>query len=157
MTPKLLAGCALALTLAAASATPAADERDVFDTAVALKEHTIFLVALQEAGLTDALRGKGPVTVFAPTDAAFKKLGDETIRALVRDKERLKALAAAHLVRGKQLFAKDLAALAGKAVNGLPVSTKGGLTIGGAKVTKPDLACSNGVIHVIDAVLIPAK
>jgi len=152
------ASFAVLVGLIAATATRAADEdASVADTLVASKEHTALLTALKEAGLFAALGGKGSVTLFAPTDAAFKKLGDDTLMKMAADKDYLKRLVAGHVVTGKALSAKDLAALDGRELNGFKVSAKDGLKIGDAKVTKRDVRCGNGVVHVIDAVLVPAK
>ena len=147
----------LALTLAAAASAGPADEADVVDAAVASKDHTTLVTALKEAGLVETLKGKGPFTVFAPTDAAFKKLGDDKVQAVLKDKELLRKILLAHVVAGKAVCAKDAAGLDGAEVNGFAGRPKGGVTIGDAKVVKADLKCSNGVIHVIDTVLIPAK
>jgi uncharacterized surface protein with fasciclin (FAS1) repeats len=158
MKSKLVAACVLALLPAFVPAAPAADEKDVIDTAVALKEHTILLTALSETGLLDTLKGKGPVTVFAPTDAAFKKLSDDQLRAIVKEPKLLEKIVRAHLVAGKEVASTDLTALNGKELNGFKVAaTRDGITVGGAKVTRADVRCSNGVIHVLDAVLVPAN
>jgi len=157
MQAKFFAGCALALTLVYASSAQSADEKDIVGIAVGSKDFTILVTALKEAGLVDTLKGKGPFTVFAPTDAAFKKLGDEKLKAVVADKELLKKILLAHVVVDKAVYAKDVAALNGEEVNGFKISTKDGVHIGDAKVTKTDIKASNGVIHVIDTVLIPAK
>jgi len=157
MQAKLFAGCALALTLVYASSSVAADEKDIVDIAVGSKDFTILVTALKEAGLVETLKGKGPFTVFAPTDEAFKKLGDEKLKAVIADKELLKKILLAHVVVGKTVYAKDVGDLDGKEVNGFTISTKDGVKIGDAKVTKTDIKASNGVIHVIDTVLIPTK
>ena len=155
MQAKFFAGCALALTLVYASSAQSADEKDIVGIAVGSKDFTILVTALKEAGLVDTLKGKGPFTVFAPTDAAFKKLGDEKLKAVVADKELLKKILLAHVVVDKAVYAKDVAALNGEEVNGFKISTKDGVHIGDAKVTKTDIKASNGVIHVIDTVLMP--
>ena len=109
-------------------------------------------------GLAKTLEGKGPFTVFAPTDAAFKKLGDDKIKEVVANKELLTKILLAHVVQGKAVYAKDVVKLDGKEVNGFKIAAgSGGVSIGDAKVTKADLKASNGVIHVIDTVLIPTK
>jgi uncharacterized surface protein with fasciclin (FAS1) repeats len=157
MKAKLFAGCALALTLVYASSATSADEKDIVGIAAGSKDFTILVTALKEAGLVDTLKEKGPFTVFAPTDAAFKKIGDEKLQAVIKDKELLKKILLAHVVVGKAVYAKDVVALDGKEVNGFTISTKDGVHIGDAKVTTADIKASNGVIHVIDTVLIPAK
>jgi uncharacterized surface protein with fasciclin (FAS1) repeats len=160
MKAKLFAGCALALLLAVAS-NAAADEKDaktIAEIVAGSKDHTILLTAVKEAGLVDTLKGKGPFTVFAPTDEAFKKLGDEKIKAVVADKELLKKILLAHVITDKAVMAKDAAAMDGKEVNGFKIAAKGSdVMIGGAKVTKADIKASNGVVHVIDTVLVPSK
>ena len=158
MKARLFAAGACALLLAVAALTSAADEKDVVDTVASSKDHTILVTAVKEAGLVDVLKGKGPFTVFAPTDAAFKKLGDDKLKEVVKDRALLKAILLAHVVQGKAVYAKDVIGLDGKEVNGFRVSAgAGGVTIGDAKVTKADLKASNGVIHVIDTVLIPKQ
>ena len=160
MTAKLLAGSALALVLAFGSTTTARDDhdKDIVDLAVGSKDHTILVKAVKAAGLVETLKGKGPFTVFAPTDEAFKKLGQEKLEAVVKDKELLKKVLLAHVVPGKEVTAADAAKLDGKKVNGFTVKAEDGkVTIGDAKVTKADLKASNGVVHVIDTVLVPMK
>jgi uncharacterized surface protein with fasciclin (FAS1) repeats len=157
MKAKLIAGSALALVLAVGSTAAQADPKDVVEVVLASKDHTVLATAVKEAGLVEALKGAGPFTVFAPTDAAFKKLGDDKVRAVVQDKELLKKILLAHVVQGKAVYAKDAAALDGKEVNGFMVAAKDGVRIGDAKVTKADLKAGNGVVHVIDTVLIPKQ
>ncbi|MBX9628545.1 MAG: fasciclin domain-containing protein [Gemmataceae bacterium] len=159
MKAKLLAGSALALLVAFGSATSARDdEKDIVDIAVASKDHTILVKAVKEAGLVETLKGKGPFTVFAPTDEAFKKLGKEKLEAVVADKELLKKVLLAHVIVGKEATAADAAKMSGKKVNGFEIKAEDGkVMIGDAKVTKADIKASNGVIHVIDTVLVPAK
>ncbi len=158
MKAKLFTVVACALTLVLAAPTPAADDKDVVDTAAGSKDHTIFVTAVKDAGLVDERKGKGPFTCFAPTDTAFKKLGDDKIKDVIKNKELLKTILLAHVVSAKAIYAKDLAGLNGQEVNGFKVTVSGAdVKIGDAKVTKADIKASNGVIHVIDAVLIPKK
>jgi uncharacterized surface protein with fasciclin (FAS1) repeats len=159
MKAKLLAGAALALLVGFGSSTAARDDdKDIVDIAVGSKDHTILVKAVKEAGLVETLKGKGPFTVFAPTDEAFKKLGKDKLEAVVQDKELLKKVLLAHVVKDKAVTADDAARLDGKEVNGFKVRAKDGkVTIGEARVTKADVKASNGVIHVIDTVLVPAK
>jgi uncharacterized surface protein with fasciclin (FAS1) repeats len=158
MKAKLFAAFACALLLVVAAPTTAADDKDIVDIAVGSKDHTILVTAVKEAGLVDVLKGKGPFTVFAPTDAAFKKLGDDKLKEVVKNKELLKTILLAHVVQGKAVYAKDVVGLDGKEVNGFKIAANtGGVTIGDAKVTKTDIKASNGVIHVIDTVLIPKQ
>ncbi|MFO0798724.1 MAG: fasciclin domain-containing protein [Gemmataceae bacterium] len=150
--------CALVLVLFVGAPTPAAEDKDIVALAVGSKDHTILVTAVKAAGLVDVLKGKGPFTVFAPTDAAFKKLGDEKIKAVVGDKALLTKILLAHVVQGKAVYAADAIKLDGKEVNGFKIAAgSGGVSIGDAKVTKADLKVSNGVIHVIDTVLIPKE
>ncbi|HEU0123571.1 MAG TPA: fasciclin domain-containing protein [Bryobacteraceae bacterium] len=148
-----LAGIAgLGLSLAA----PAAD---IVDTAVAAKFNTL-VAAVKAAGLVDTLKGAGPFTVFAPTDAAFAKLPAGTLESLLKpeNKAKLQAILTYHVVAGK-VMAKDAMKLStAKTVEGhtLAIQAKGGtVMINNATVTKADVKASNGVIHVIDTVLLP--
>lgn len=153
---KLLAAAALALFTATVAVRADDAEKDIVDIAVGSKDHTILVKAVKAAGLVDVLKGKGPFTVFAPTDEAFKKLPKEKLEAVVADKELLKKILLAHVVQGKAVMAADAAKLDGKKVNGFTVKVGDDkVMIGDAKVTKADLKASNGVIHVIDTVLIP--
>ena len=158
-----LAAFAYIATLIAVTPAASSDEKDVLDSAIALKHHTIFVTAVREAGLTDPLREKGPYTIFAPTDAAFRKLGDDEVRELVKDKERLRKLVLNHVAEGRWTSA-DLLKQEDKQVKTLAgVSFKYRFTngafesIGDALVSKADIKCTNGVIHAIDTVLMPAK
>jgi uncharacterized surface protein with fasciclin (FAS1) repeats len=133
---------------------------DIVDTAIAAGSFSTLVKAVQAAGLVDTLKGPGPFTVFAPTDEAFAKLPAGTLDAVLADKAKLTAILTYHVVSGKVL-AKDVAGLNGKAaktVQGgeLKIDTTAGVKVGGATVVKADIVTSNGVIHVIDSVLIPA-
>ncbi len=134
-----------------------ADEKPatVADIVAGSKDHTILLTAVKEAGLVETLKGKGPFTVFAPTDAAFKALGEVTIKKVLDDKDLLKKILLAHVIVGKQAKAQDVLKLNGQEVNGFKIDTSDGVKIGDAKVIKADLLAGNGVVHVIDKVLIP--
>jgi len=133
-----------------------AQAKDIVDTAVAAGSFKTLATALQAAGLVDTLKGKGPFTVFAPTDDAFAKVPKADLEALLKDKAKLTAVLTYHVVPGKTM-AKDVKAGKAKTVQGneLTIATAGGVTVDGAKVTTADVAASNGVIHVIDTVLIP--
>jgi uncharacterized surface protein with fasciclin (FAS1) repeats len=153
MKPRLLmAVFALALTSVASAA-------DIVDTAIAGKFNTL-VAAVKAAGLVDTLKGPGPFTVFAPTDEAFAKLPAGTLESLLRpeNKEKLQSILTYHVVPGK-VMAKDVVKLkSAKTVEGraVSVSTKGGgVMINNATVTKADIAASNGVIHVVDTVILP--
>src|SRR4051794_23159176 len=114
MTRKVLAVCALAAAVVAAA--PASDtEKDVGEMLLSLKGHTILASALRETGVAAQLRGKGPVTLFAPTDAAFRKLGDDELRSLTSNPDRLKALVTAHIVPDRAVPAKDATSILGPA------------------------------------------
>jgi len=133
---------------------------DIIDTAVAAGNFTTLAAAVTAAGLVPTLKGEGPFTVFAPTDEAFAKLPAGTVEALLADIPKLTAILTYHVVAGKVLAA-DVVALDGKdvaTVNGatVRVSTAGGVKLNGsAHVVTTDIACTNGVIHVIDAVILP--
>ncbi len=134
-------------------------DMDVVEMAVHTGEFDTLAKALEAAGLVETLKGEGPFTVFAPTDAAFAKLPAGELDALLADKERLTAVLTYHVVSGKVL-ATDVAALdSAKTVQGqmLKIDTRDGVHINRARVTQADLVASNGVIHVIDTVLIPAS
>lgn len=129
---------------------------DIVDTAVKAGSFKTLATALQAAGLVDTLKGKGPFTVFAPTDEAFAKVPKADLDALLKDKAKLTAVLTYHVVAGK-VMAADVKAGKVKTVQGseLTVSTMGGVKVDNAKVTKTDIAASNGVIHVIDSVIMP--
>ena len=143
---------ASALTLAALGA----QAKDIVDTAVGAGNFKTLAVALQAAGLVDTLKGPGPFTVFAPTDAAFAKVPKAQLDALLADKAKLVAVLTYHVVPGK-VMAKDVKAGKVKTVQGseLTIGTSGGVTVDGANVTATDIVADNGVIHVIDSVVIP--
>jgi uncharacterized surface protein with fasciclin (FAS1) repeats len=140
--------------LALASLTVQA--KDIVDTAVAAGDFKTLAMALEKAGLIETLKGKGPFTVFAPTDAAFAKVPKETLDALLADKAKLTAVLTYHVVPGK-VMAKDVKAGKVKSVQGseLTLATMGGVTVDNAKVVKADIVADNGVIHVIDSVVLP--
>lgn len=129
---------------------------NIVDTANAAGNFTTLTKALKEAGLVDTLKGKGPFTVFAPTDEAFAKLPPGALDSLLKDKEKLKKVLTYHVVPGK-VMAKDVKAGEVATVQGgkLKVDTASGVKVDNAMVTKTDIVASNGVIHVIDAVVMP--
>ena len=133
-----------------------AQAKDIVDTAVAAGSFKTLATALGAAGLVDTLKGKGPFTVFAPTDEAFAKIPKADLDALLKDKAKLTAVLTYHVVAGK-VMAADVKAGKVKTVQGseLTVSTSGGVMVDGAKVTKTDIVADNGVIHVIDSVIMP--
>lgn len=133
-------------------------EKDIVDTAVSAGSFETLVSAVKAAGLVDTLKGDGPFTVFAPTDAAFAKLPKGTVEALLNDKEKLAAILTYHVVPG-QVMAKDVAGLStAKTANGQSLTIKsenGVVMVDNAKVVQVDIPCSNGVIHVIDTVVMP--
>jgi uncharacterized surface protein with fasciclin (FAS1) repeats len=166
---KLFAGGVLVAILAvagAASSTHAVVNEplkpaDIVDTAVGAGQFKTLAAALEAAGLIDALKGVGPFTVFAPTDEAFAKLPAGTVESLLRpeNKEKLKSILLYHVVSGN-VPANKLVELNGRSVktlqgSSIKVSTKHGVHVDNANVTKTDIEASNGVIHVIDTVLMP--
>jgi uncharacterized surface protein with fasciclin (FAS1) repeats len=161
-----LPGVALAAALLASAvpvpARAAADKPslpDVVDTAVAAGDFKTLATALQAAGLVETLKGPGPFTVFAPTDEAFAKLPAGTLDALLKDKQRLAAVLTYHVVPGRLAAADVVKMTAAKTVQGgsLSIRADKGVTVDGATVVKTDIAAGNGVIHVIDAVLMPRQ
>ncbi|MBN1512023.1 MAG: fasciclin domain-containing protein [Phycisphaerae bacterium] len=132
---------------------------DIVDTAVGAGQFKTLVAAVQAAGLVEVLKGDGPFTVFAPTDEAFAKLPEGTVDALLKDSKKLGAILKYHVVAGKVTAAdvtklKEAKTLLGQSV---AISTKDGVRIENAKVTATDIDCSNGVIHVIDTVLLPKE
>jgi uncharacterized surface protein with fasciclin (FAS1) repeats len=142
--------------LIAFGATVSAQAKDIVDTAVAAGSFKTLATALQAAGLIDTLKGKGPFTVFAPTDEAFAKVPKDQLDALLKDKAKLTAVLTYHVVPGK-VMAADVKAGKVKTVQGseITVGTMGGVTVDNAKVVKTDIVADNGVIHVIDSVIMP--
>jgi uncharacterized surface protein with fasciclin (FAS1) repeats len=142
----------LVLSIAAVSA----QAKDIVDTAVGAGTFKTLATALGAAGLVDTLKGEGPFTVFAPTDEAFARIPKADLDKLLADKAKLTALLTYHVVPGK-VMAKDVKAGKVKTVQGseLTLATAGGVTVYGAKVTAADIVADNGVIHVIDTVVMP--
>ena len=137
------------------------DKKDIVDTAAANDDFSTLVTAVQEAGLVDALKGDGPFTVFAPTNAAFDALPDGTVEMLLMDEnqDQLAGILKLHVVSGK-IKAGDIAdgtteveTLAGDTIE--VTKTDAGVTVGGANVVTTDIYTSNGVIHVIDSVILP--
>ena len=151
----------VALAVAASVILPArAAQHDIVDTAVAAGSFKTLAAALQAAGLVETLKGAGPFTVFAPTDAAFAKLPAGTVENLLKpeNKEKLKAILTYHVVAGKVTAADVMKLKSAKTVQGssVKIAVAGGkVMIDGATVAKADVAASNGVIHVVDTVLMP--
>jgi uncharacterized surface protein with fasciclin (FAS1) repeats len=151
--------CALACAIALFAVSSArAEEKDIIDTAVGAGQFKTLATALKAAGLVETLKGDGPFTVFAPTDEAFAKIPEEKLKAVLADKKLLTKILMAHVVAKKSVMAKDVMGLDGKKVNGFTIKIDDGkVSLGEASVIKADIKCSNGVIHVIDTVLIPTK
>jgi uncharacterized surface protein with fasciclin (FAS1) repeats len=139
-------------------APAAAPEGDIIETAAAAGSFTTFARAIEAAGLTETLKGEGPFTVFAPTDEAFAKLPKSTLDALLKDREKLAAVLTYHVVP-QRVGSADVARLtSARTVNGkaVPISAADGkVMVGNATVIQTDIPATNGVIHVIDTVLLP--
>lgn len=154
----VLLSAAVCLATAVSAAEPA--KKDIVDTAVAAGQFKTLATALKAAGLVDTLKGEGPFTVFAPTDAAFAKLPEGTVETLLKpeNKEKLVAILTYHVVGGKVMAADVVKLTEAKTVNGKTAAIKvdnGKVLVDKATVVKTDIACSNGVIHVIDTVILP--
>ncbi len=157
---RLSIAAALVITLFAGSlmAAPATQDETIVDIAVANGNFTTLVAAVQAAGLVETLSGDGPFTVFAPTDEAFAKLPEGTVEALLQDKEKLAAILTYHVVAGKVMASDVVNLSSATTVNGQDVEIKvwdGKVMIDGATVTATDIEASNGVIHVIDTVILP--
>jgi uncharacterized surface protein with fasciclin (FAS1) repeats len=154
----------IALTAAAALTAPAfADghSKDIVDTAVAAGSFGTLVAAVQAAGLVDTLKGEGPFTVFAPTDEAFAALPEGTVETLLKpeNKDQLTAILTYHVVAGKVMSGDLSDGMMAATVQGgeVTIKTEGGVMVNDANVTAADIEASNGVIHVIDKVIMPAS
>jgi len=156
----------LVLVVAALAAAPlgstagsgARENGDIVATATAAGKFTTLTMLLKRAGLVSALKQPGPYTVFAPTDAAFKKVPKKTLKALLANKAKLKAVLLYHVVSGKVTAADVVKLRSAKTLNGKNVRIRvsgGSVFVNTAKVVKPDVMATNGVIHVVNRVLIP--
>jgi uncharacterized surface protein with fasciclin (FAS1) repeats len=149
---------AVAFVLTALPVVANPDKKDIVDTAVGAGSFNTLVTAVKAAGLVETLKGNGPFTVFAPTDEAFAKVPKATLESLLADKEALKKVLLYHVVAGN-VMAKDVVNLKeAKTVQGsaAKVTVKDGkVMIDNANVVKTDIACTNGVIHVIDSVILP--
>jgi len=160
-TSLTLAAALVAAPLASVSAqAPMAPTKNIVETAVAAGSFKTLTAALEAAGLVATLEGPGPFTVFAPTDEAFAKLPAGTVEALLKDKTKLAAILTYHVVSG-DVMAKDVVKLtSAKTVNGQSVKImvmNGKVMIDNATVTTADVQTTNGVIHIIDTVLLPKQ
>lgn len=131
---------------------------NIVDTAINAGSFTTLVAAIKAANLVDTLKGAGPFTVFAPTDEAFAKLPEGTVDALLKDIPKLKKILTYHVVSGKVLAADVVKLKSAATVEGtdVKIDASNGVKINDAKVVTPDVATDNGVIHIIDTVLIPA-
>ena len=157
---KSLTAGAVALGLAMSAATAAGSKSDIVQTAVSAGSFKTLVAAVKAAGLVDTLKGPGPFTVFAPNDAAFAKLPAGTVENLLKpeNKSKLVAILTYHVVPGK-VMSKDIAGkeTMAKSVEGgeITINATNGVKVDDAKVVKADIVTSNGVIHVIDTVIMP--
>lgn len=148
--PKIFGGVLFAVATSASAA-------DIVDTAVSAGQFKTLVQAVQAAGLVDTLKSDGPFTVFAPTDAAFAKLPAGTVESLLNDKQKLAQVLTYHVVPGK-ITAAQVKPGEVKTVQGQPLRFRadgGAVMVNNARVTKTDIMASNGVIHVIDTVVLP--
>jgi len=132
--------------------------KNIVETAIDAGSFNTLVAAVKAAGLVETLSGKGPFTVFAPTDEAFAKLPEGTVESLLKDKAKLTSILTYHVVSGK-VMSKDVMNLKkAKTVQGqdIKIDTKSGVKVNNANVVKTDIETSNGVIHVIDTVILPA-
>ena len=149
---------AVAAGAPAAMSTPAAAKKNLAQTAVAAGQFKTLVTLVKQAGLAKTLSGNARYTVFAPTDAAFAKVPKATLKALAADKAKLRAVLLYHVVAGRVTAAKVTKLRSAKTLNGATVQirVRGGMVyVNGARVVKADVSASNGVIHVINKVLIP--
>lgn len=164
MFKKTFVGVALAVLLVASVSIGSAlddckmGKKNIVETAIAAGSFNTLVKAVKAADLVETLSGEGPFTVFAPTDEAFAKIPAETLEALVNNKEKLTAVLTYHVVPAKVMASDVVKMKSAKTVNGneLTITVKEGtVKVDDAKVIKTDIVCSNGIIHVIDAVVLP--
>jgi uncharacterized surface protein with fasciclin (FAS1) repeats len=155
---SLAAVAVVSIAVLAPASSAASNRGDIVQTAAAAGQFKTLIKLAGVAGLAGALEGKGPLTVFAPTDAAFAKLPRATVTALEHNRAKLRAVLLYHVVKGRITAAQLVKRHSVQTLNGqwLPVRVKHGVvTVGGVRVIKTNIAASNGVIHVIGSVLIP--
>jgi len=130
---------------------------DIVDVAISAGTFKTLVAAVQAAGLVDTLKSKGPFTVFAPSDDAFAKLPKGTVEGLLKDLPKLKSILTYHVVEGKVTAAEVMKLTTAKTVQGqmVTIHVNGGVKVNGAKVVTADVMADNGVIHVIDTVILP--
>jgi uncharacterized surface protein with fasciclin (FAS1) repeats len=153
----ILAVAAMATLVPLSALADSHMRKDIVDTAVSAGSFTTLVTAVQKAELVDTLKGKGPFTVFAPNDAAFAKVPSDQLNALLADKEKLTAVLTYHVVPGKVMAADVAGMTSAKTVQGqeIRIDTSDGVKVNDAKVIQTDILASNGVIHVIDTVIMP--
>jgi transforming growth factor-beta-induced protein len=159
---KKIVSYALATWMSVASMSAFGFEKNIVDTAVEAGKFKTLAAALGAAGLVDAVKGPGPFTVFAPSDEAFAKLPKGTVETLLKpeNKDKLKAILTYHVVPGKVMERNVLGVRGAKSLNGQRIDVKvdgGKVMVDGAQVVATDIACTNGVIHVIDSVILPSE
>ena len=134
-----------------------AEQKNIVETAVGAGNFTTLVAAVQAAGLVDTLSGEGPFTVFAPTDEAFAKIPADDLQAILADTDLLTSILTYHVVAGKVMSTDLSNGMTAPTVQGSDVTimTDGGVTVDGAKVVAADVEATNGVIHVIDTVILP--
>ena len=152
-------GLAVATAVSTGAAFAGGHPKDIVDTAVEAGTFNTLVAAVTAAGLVDTLKGEGPFTVFAPTDDAFAALPEGTVDALLNDIPTLTSILTYHVVAGKVMSTDLSDGMTAGTVNGadIPISTMDGVKVNGATVTAADIETSNGVIHVIDAVILPPE
>jgi len=157
MRKLMILAAAVALAVSPIAVQASHHEKDIVDTAVAAGSFKTLATALQAAGLIETLKGEGPFTVFAPTDEAFAKIPQADLQALLADKAALTKVLTYHVVAGKVLAADVVKLSSAKTVEGqsVKIDTSNGVKVNDANVIKTDIMASNGVIHVIDTVLMP--
>jgi len=157
MLKRMLVVAAVLAVVVAPVAVQAGSHKDIVDTAVAAGSFNTLATALKAAGLVDTLKGPGPFTVFAPTDEAFAKIPKADLDALIADKARLTKVLTYHVVPGKVMAADVTKLKEAKTVEGqmVRIDTSSGVKVNGANVIKADVEASNGVIRVIDSVILP--
>ena len=157
---RFIAAAVVAAAVLSAPTAASAQSKDIVETAVAAGSFKTLATALEKTDLIATLKGKGPFTVFAPTDEAFAKLPAGTLDKLLANPDELKAILLYHVVSGEVMAAQAAKLNSAKTVNGADIkisAMNGGVMINQAHVVKADIKASNGVIHVLDAVLLPPK
>ena len=153
-----VAATALGSSASASTSSRAAGGKNIVQTAVAAGQFTTLVSLVKKAGLATTLSGMGPFTVFAPTDAAFAKVPKATLTALGNNKAKLRAVLLYHVLKGRVTAAQAMKVSSAKTLNGKSLTIRvrsGKVIVGGATVVKADVKASNGIIHVINKVLIP--